>query len=54
LRHSFATEAIIRGVDVPTIAKLMGHANTDMLMRIYQHVSKREDHLREGLRRATA
>jgi integrase len=53
IRHTFATDAIIRGVDLVTIAQLMGHKNLDMLTRIYQHVKKRDDHLREGLRKAT-
>jgi integrase len=53
IRHTFATDAIIRGVDLVTIAQLMGHKNLQMLTRIYQHVSKRADHLREGLRKAT-
>jgi integrase len=53
IRHTFATDAIVRGVDLVTIAQLMGHKNLEMLQRIYQHVRKRSDHLREGLRKAT-
>jgi integrase len=52
LRHSFATEAIIRGVDLQTIATLMGHTSLTMLSRVYQHVRRRADHLQESLRRA--
>jgi integrase len=53
IRHTFATDAIVRGVDLVTISQLMGHKSLDMLHRIYQHVSRRSDHLREGLRKAT-
>ena len=35
------------------IATLMGHVDLKMVSRIYQHIRKRSDHLREGLRRAT-
>lgn len=52
VRHTFATDAIYRGVDLQTIAVLMGHANLNMLSRVYQHIRKRSDHLRAGLRKA--
>jgi integrase len=52
IRHTFATDAIIRGVDLQTIASLMGHVDLKMLSRIYQHIRKRGDHMKEGLRRA--
>lgn len=53
IRHTFATDAIIRGVDLVTIAQLMGHRDLEMLQRIYQHVKKRGDHLRDALKKAT-
>jgi integrase len=52
IRHTFATDAIIRGVDLQTIATLMGHVDLKMLSRIYQHLNRRSDHLRAGLRKA--
>lgn len=52
VRHTFATDAIIRGVDLQTIATLMGHVDLKMLSRIYQHIRKRSDHLWSGLRKA--
>ena len=54
VRHTFATDAIIKGVDLQTIATLMGHSNLKMLSTVYQHIQKRSDHIKEGLRRATA
>jgi integrase len=52
VRHTFCTEAIIRGVDIQTVATLMGHVDLKMVSRIYQHIRKRSDHLRAGLRKA--
>jgi len=53
IRHTFATDAILRGVDLVTIAKMMGHEDLRMLSQVYEHVSKRQDHLRKGLDQAT-
>jgi len=35
LRHTFATQAIIRGLPVPYIAKILGHSTIDSLVRNY-------------------
>jgi len=49
VRHTFATEKITQGVDLVTIATLMGHVDLKMLMKVYQHVRKRGEHLRKAL-----
>jgi integrase len=41
LRHAFATEAIAAGVDVGTVARLMGH-DPKMLLDHYQHVADKQ------------
>ena len=41
LRHSFATEAVRRGVPLPVVSKLLGHSNISMTMR-YAHVCDTE------------
>lgn len=38
LRHAFATELIANGVDIGTVAKLMGHSSPVMLLTHYQYV----------------
>ena len=52
VRHTFATDAILRGVDLQTIATLGGWTDLKMLSRVYQHIRKRSDHLRASLKRA--
>jgi integrase len=36
LRHTFATQAVASGVDLPTLSSLLGHASIHMTMR-YVH-----------------
>lgn len=52
-RHSFATDALERGVDAITVAELLGHRDVAMLSRVYQHLGQRVDHLRAAACRAT-
>jgi site-specific recombinase XerD len=52
-RHSFATDALTRGVGIAQVADLLGHTSTDVVMRHYQHLRERTDHLRQAAVRAT-
>ena len=52
LRHSWATNALRRGVDPLTVAILMGHKDPSMLARVYQHLSHSPEHMRDQARRA--
>jgi integrase len=52
LRHSWATHALIRGVDCITVATLMGHSDPSMLSKIYQHVAQSPQFMQEQLRKA--
>lgn len=49
-RHAFATQAVISGVDVKTLAELMGHSTTRMTEH-YLHLAGRVDHLRAAAQR---
>lgn len=42
LRHAFATELIAQGVDIGTIAKLMGHSSPTMIFQHYQFVMDKQ------------
>ena len=48
LRHTFASRLVMKGVDLPTVQKLMGHADIQTTM-IYAHLA--EDHLAEAVDR---
>jgi integrase len=53
LRHTFCTDALLRGVDPITVAHLMGHKDASMVMKVYSHLIHQSDHLKEKLRQAT-
>ncbi len=46
-RHTFATDSLENGVGLAEVAELLGHADTDQLMKHYQHLSQRREHLRQ-------
>lgn len=52
LRHSWATNALKRGLDSLTVAILMGHQDPSMLAKVYQHLSHSPEHLLNQARRA--
>ncbi len=52
-RHSFATDALERGVPDADVAELMGHEGTEMLHAYYSKLSQKRAHLQEAARRAT-
>ena len=41
LRHNFASHAVLNGVPLPTVARLLGHRQVSMTLR-YAHVADRE------------
>lgn len=42
LRHAFGTEMVAAGVDIGTVAKLMGHSTPTMLLTHYQYVMDKQ------------
>jgi integrase len=53
VRHAFGTGAIINGVDVATVAELMGHNSTEMVNRVYVHLADQHSHLQAAINHAT-
>ena len=45
-RHSYVTDALENGVGLAQVCELVGHVNTNMVMRHYAHLSQRREHLR--------
>jgi integrase len=52
-RHSYATDALERGVGLAEVAELLSHTGTEKLMRHYQHLGQRRAHLRRAAVKAT-
>jgi integrase len=53
VRHAFGTKAIVNGVDLKTLAELMGHTTTRMTEH-YLHLSGETAHLAAAMRLANA
>lgn len=45
LRHSYATNALRKGIDSLTVAILLGHQDPSTLARVYQHLNQNPEHL---------
>lgn len=41
LRHTYVTNIIMSGVDLPTAKKQIGHADSKVLLDIYTHISEK-------------
>lgn len=53
LRHTFITDALLRGVDPLTVAALAGHKDAAMIMKVYSHLCENDEHLAAKLKQAT-
>jgi integrase len=53
LRHAFGTNAILNGVDVATVAELMGHTSLEMVSKVYLHLADQHSHLTTAVEKAT-
>ena len=53
-RHTFGTNAVMNGVDIATVAELMGHSSTEMVNKVYLHLADQQSHLQSAIEKATA
>ena len=42
LRHSFASQHLAAGTAITEVSRMMGHASTDITLKVYSHWAKRE------------
>lgn len=54
LRHSWATNALQKGLDPLTVAILMGHEDPSTLTKVYQHLSLNPEHMLNQAKRAAS
>jgi integrase len=52
MRHSFATQALVRGVGIAQVAELLGHVDTSMVSEHYAHLAGNVQHMREMAEKA--
>lgn len=51
-RHSFTTTALLNGVDLATVATLLGHKDFRMIAQHYSHLERQADHLTQAVAKA--
>jgi integrase len=52
-RHTYATDALERGVPIATVAQLLGHTSTSTIARHYGHLDQKVEHLRQAVELVT-
>lgn len=52
-RHTYITNALLAGVDMATVAELVGHRSLEMLARHYAHIGQAKEHLKKAAAKAT-
>jgi site-specific recombinase XerD len=52
IRHTYATWALVRGVPAATLAEILGHRGTDMIMKVYSHLAEQDDHMGSAVEQA--
>lgn len=47
-RHTFATDALLNGVDIATVSTLMGHTSPEMVFKVYGHIGKHNEPMKRA------
>lgn len=51
-RHTFATNGLVNGVPIATVAELLGHRDTTMISQHYAHLNQQVDYMRKAAEQA--
>ncbi len=51
-RHTYATNAMLNGVDIATTAELLGHTDVRMVSEVYGHLAGAPEHMKAAAKRA--
>ena len=52
IRHSYATNGLLRSIDPVSLSHLMGHQDSRMISQVYSHISKNINFLRKQAKKA--
>jgi integrase len=52
IRHTYATDALLRGIDPVTVATIMGHKDAKMILKVYQHINLNTGHIADAVNKA--
>lgn len=48
-RHNYATMLYYSNISIKMAARLMGHSNTDMIMKVYAHLNEQKENIKEQI-----
>jgi integrase len=52
IRHTYVTDALLRGIDPTTVATIVGHRDATMVLRVYQHMNLNTGHIADAVNKA--
>jgi integrase/recombinase XerC len=52
IRHTYITDALLRGIDPITLAHIVGHKDANMILKVYQHMSLNTGHVERAVNKA--
>jgi integrase len=53
-RHTFATDALLAGNDLATVAAMLGHKDTSMVSKVYGHLDQNAKHMHAAVAKTAA
>jgi site-specific recombinase XerD len=53
-RHTFATDALLAGNDLATVAAMLGHKDTSMVSKVYGHLDQNSKHMHAAVAKTAA